>query len=152
MSSVDSNEYSGSYTWNIDENAFKTFVECKPTEGQTADTFTIQKLPFTLEAFPNGDNDSNHGSVMLYCTLLSIPDNYKQIITNVRLYSKETATSFTSIVIFTSERNSAGWSSNALTTNELINNGSNTFCFGCDINIIKIIGEDNKLIASNTKH
>ncbi len=45
---MSSDNYSGQYTWNLNE-----FLECKVKERKTADTFSINELPFTLEAYPN---------------------------------------------------------------------------------------------------
>ena len=142
-------EYYGEYAWDLNEDngLLKKFIECECKESLTGDTFKIGKLPFALEAYPNGDDDRNNGSFMLYLTLLSTPDQYKQIIFNLRLFCKETHSSFTSIAIFTSQRNSAGWSQDTVKLTEIKEiNDLNQLSIGCNINILKIIDIDNNII------
>ena len=140
------NEYSGSYTLELteDDGSLTKLLDSQNKERIKGDDFNINQLPFCLELFANGDNDANIGSFMLYCTLLSMPDKYKQITLNLRLYSKETHSSFTSVAMFTSQRNSAGWNQDTLKLDEI--SDLKQLSIGCDINILQIIGIDNDII------
>ena len=146
---MSSDEHQGSYTWDLTEEngKLKEFLESECKQNLHSDTFKIGQLPFSLEVYPNGDQDTNNGSFMLYVTLLSMPDEYKQIIFNLRLCCNETHSSFTSIAIFTSQKNSAGWSQETVKLEEIkeITN-LKQLSMGCTINILKIINTDSEII------
>lgn len=147
-SKIEENENEFEWTVTKQDDSLSAFLQCPNKQRITSSTFKINDLPFTLEAYPNGDSDGNINSVMLYCTLLSLKETYKEIMVNVRLFCRDTNTSFTSIAHFTSTRNSAGWTPDTLHLDELLECSATTdqLTFGCTLRVLQITNTENEVV------
>eukprot|EP01084_Bolivina_argentea_P173644 300787_1 len=138
----------GSYLWEIvNEEQISAFLEAENSKRFKSSPFSIGKLQWLLEAFPNGDRQDNTGSFMVYLTLVGLPSSWQRVTFLLRLFNPETCSSFTGIASYTKTSNSGGWSDGTLLLRDLKMSikkaQSNTMSLGCKINILQLIGTEN---------
>ena len=153
MASIEStNEWNTEFEWVLKEEdeSLSTFLQCPTKQRMNSPSFHINDLSFSLEAYPNGDSEGNKGRVMLYCTLLSLKESHQEIMVNVRLFCRDTNTSFTSIARLTSRQNSAGWTPDTLRLDEVVQftecSDLSTVTVGCTLRVLQITDIGNEVI------
>ena len=71
-----------------------------------------------IKLYPNGNKDTNKGSVQIFLKLVSLPPSLQKLCTSLTIFSQQTYTSFTHLTNYTKSDQSKGLPSNMLLLKE----------------------------------
>eukprot|EP01084_Bolivina_argentea_P231436 390307_1 len=143
--------YNGHMTWPIihlfanfysnDSYSLSDIYQAKHKQFLTSNIFSLSSFKFYLELHPNGCNEANEGSVILFLCLASFPPNITTIDMSFKLSLKEINNIFFHHNFkFTSKKYYSGWRRNLLLLKDI--KQLTQLTFEAQINIIDIFDKN----------
>ena len=142
----------GRYEWKIeDKSLINEILNAKNKQKIESPEFMMANLKWKIRLYPNGNTESDEGSVMIFLQLVSLPPALRKITTSLAFFSKQTMSSITYLCNYTKSGDNNGIPPKTLLLSEWIrtNTKSISISIAILVNNIELNDEGNYLCLSN---
>ena len=134
----------GTYEWIIDYDTLQQMKKAKAEQEFCSPKFKIAELYWMIDAYPNGNDESDSDSFDIFLKVLSVPTKWSDIILCYNICCNETQSSCITTASFEASGDNWGWGTDTMTFNEIQSLNKLSFTVSIIINKI-ILNHQNKL-------
>ena len=108
----------GEYKWTIDGSLLTKINNAKNGQEFTSNRFKIGQITWQIELCPNGENQYQLGSCLIFLTLVSMPSKWKDVTITRTIQSIQTYSKQINVVRYATA-DSNGWTAGVLSLQEI---------------------------------
>ena len=165
----------GNFTWNIvNKDLIQNILNASNKKKFESKPFTIAKLQWILQLYPNGNKEDNKGNVKVFLKLLAMPSGLDSIVFSRIITCNQTLTNNSFFRTFKKDGDRTSWPDRTLLLTEWVQINPDHLSISLSINIIQLIlneqndydrisrlgsylyvqqlGPDNKTYTNNSKY